>query len=57
MVNKYYFLYWLPKQSKLFSDPFYFGTDSFEEFTEKLNIAKEHGYEIEYIKGCKQETN
>ena len=50
MINKYFFLYWLPDQSKLFSEPYYFGTNSHEELTEKLKTAKENGYEIEYLK-------
>ena len=50
MINKYFFLYWLPNQSKIFSEPYYFGTDNHEELIEKLKIAKEHGYEIEYLK-------
>ena len=50
MANKYFFLYWLPNQSKVFSEPYYFGTDDRKEFEEKLDIARKHGYEIEYIK-------
>ena len=50
MTNKYFFLYWLPNQSKVFSEPYYFGTNKYEELMEKLNTAKENGYEIEYLK-------
>ena len=50
MPHKYYFLYWLPYQSKIFSEPYYFGTNNYEELMRKWNVAKEHGYEIEYLK-------
>ena len=49
MKNKYYFLYWLPNQSKVFSEPYYYGTDDREDFMKKLNTARKSGYEIEYI--------
>lgn len=50
MPHKYYFLYWLPNQSKIYSEPYYFGTNDHEELIKNLNTAKEHGYEIEYLK-------
>ena len=34
----------------MFSEPYYFGSNNYEELMRNLNIAKEHGYEIEYLK-------
>ena len=47
-AGKYFMVYWLPNQSRLFSDPKMFATDSKQEFIEKLEIAKRNRYEIDF---------
>ena len=41
-------IYWLPNQSKLFSEPQYYETDDRDNFIHALQIANENGYEIEF---------
>lgn len=41
-------IYWLPRQSKIFSAPNYYETDDREDFIHALQIANENGYEIEF---------
>ena len=53
--NTYYFTYWYPTQSKLFSYPNYYGTENREEFKKMLDAARGFGYEIEYIHDGEQE--
>lgn len=45
-MKKYRLVYYLRNQSKLFSDPKVFETDSFEKFKKAFEIAIENGYEV-----------
>ena len=47
-MKKYRLIYWLPNQSKEFSNPRHFETDDKEEYEKALDTAKNEGYEIEY---------
>ena len=49
MTNKLFFLYWLPGQSKLFSEPYYYGTNDPAAFEKALQTAQENGCEIEFM--------
>lgn len=44
----YRLIYWLPRQSKLFSAPNYYETDDRDDFIHALQVANENGYEIEF---------
>lgn len=46
---KYELYYWLHNQSKLFSEPQHYETNSREEFFRALAIAEDNGYEIEKV--------
>lgn len=46
MRNKLRMTYYLPKQSKLFSEPQVFETQDGKEWGRAVNIAHEKGYEI-----------
>lgn len=41
-------IYWLPNQSKIFSEPQYYETNDREDFIHALQVARENGYEIEF---------
>lgn len=41
-------IYWLPNQSKIFSEPQYYETNDREDFIHALQVATENGYEIEF---------
>lgn len=45
-MKKYYILYWLPNQSKIFNPPNFFVTESKEELDRAISIANANGYEI-----------
>lgn len=45
-MKKYRMMYYLKNQSKLFSDPQVFETDSFEEFKRAFAKALECGYDV-----------
>lgn len=44
----YKLVYFLPNQSKLFSEPRLYETYSIDEFTRVLEIAEKEGYEVVY---------
>lgn len=46
MRNKLRMTYYLPNQSKLFSEPQIFETQDGKEWEKAVNIAHEKGYEI-----------
>lgn len=46
MRNVLRMIYWLPNQSRLFSEPQIFETKSGKEWSRAVNIAHEKGYEI-----------
>lgn len=48
-MKKYYLLYWLPNQSKVFSEPQLFVTESLEALEQAISIANANGYEIEEV--------
>lgn len=41
-------IYWLPNQSRMFSDPQYYETSCREDFIHAVEVANKNGYEIEY---------
>lgn len=43
---KYLIVYYLPNQSRIFSDPRCVGFDSKDELDESLAIAQKHGYDV-----------
>lgn len=48
-MDKLRMTYWLPGQSKLFSEPQVFETEDGKEWERAVNIAHEKGYEIEKV--------
>ena len=46
-MKTYYLLYWLPGQSKIFSDPQMFTTTERKELEKAIETAEKSGYEIE----------
>lgn len=52
---KYQIIYWLPRQSREFSDPRVFEARDAEEKNHTILSCIEHGYEIEEIHAIKEE--
>lgn len=48
-MKQYYLKYWLPNQSKIFSEPKLFVTESREALEQAISIANANGYEIEEV--------
>lgn len=55
-MKTYYLIYWLPKQSKLFSDPQMFTTTERKELEKAIETAEKSGYEIEEYGEIKERT-
>ena len=47
-MYKYVLVYWLPNQSRLFSEPQTYFTNDKDSFVEAIKIAVKNGYDIAY---------
>lgn len=52
----YLITYWLPKQSRLFSQPRVFEASDAKEKNRTILSCIEHGYEIEEIRAIREEN-